>query len=159
MIVWLLLFIVLFGISTPFLNGLAILFKMNFYKTKSIPKSIYKTFRTVCIIAYLMVYQKMKNNVVMIGKGEYDILYVLHEQLYKIRVYTKRGPRNKIVLQVINENDEDVTSVVSKYLGPMEDFHGIVYKPETLGYKQLTFNLQDGTSELYDSSEPIKIKQ
>ena len=94
----------------------------------------------------------------MIGKGEYDILYVLHEQLYKIRVYTKRGPRNKIVLQVINENDEDVTSVISQYLGPMEDFHAIIYKPETFGYKQLTFNLQDGTSEVFDSSEPIKIK-
>lgn len=152
------LLLVLFfcGVSAPFLNGIMVLYDMHYLKTKSVRKSLIRTFKTVVVIAYMMLYQKVQKNVLLIRREEYDVLYVLHEQLYKIRVHAKRGPHQRKILQVINENDEDVTVDIQPYLGPQEDFHGILYEPSIIGYKQLTFNLNDGTSKTFEKGQEIK---
>ena len=145
------------GMSAPFFNGIMVLYDMHYLKTKSVRKSLVRTCRTVAVILYMMLYQKLQKNVVVVKKEEYDILYVLHEQLYKIRVHAKRGPYHKRILQVINENDEDVTVDVQPYLGPQEDFHGLLYEPAIIGYKQLTFNMDDGTTKSFESGQVIKL--
>lgn len=143
------------GISAPFWNGLVFLYNMHYLKTGSIPHSVLHTVKTVLVIGYMIAYQKLQHNVVLVDKETYDVLYVLHEQLYKIRIHARRGPQRQRVLQIINDQDEDVTADVQPYLGPMENFHGIRYNPSMIGFPQLTFNLHDGTSKTFLQDDPI----
>lgn len=149
-----LLFLLKFG--HQYFEGAFIVFQMNFLKSRSLKKSIKKTISTVCFLVYMIIFQKFKTNVQMIRVGEYDVYYVLHEQLYRIKTYSKRGPKIKKILQVIDENDEDVTYDLTTFLGPSEDFHGIRYAPKDLGYKSLTFNLANGDHKTFIDTEVME---
>lgn len=145
-------------VSTPFVNGFYRLFYMHYRRSRNIQQSLVKTVQTICWIVYLLLYQRVKHNVRLVGKGEYEIDYVLHEELYHFRVYGQRGPYTRRVLQVINEKDEDITEEVRPYLGPLEDFHGHIFTPSRLGCQQLTINLYNGETLEFQADDPIVIK-
>jgi hypothetical protein len=145
-------------IAWPFIEGLMILYEMNLAKYKNHHgAAMYKTVETIVTILYMMLYQKLWKNLVVVGPGVYDVLYTMNAKLYRIRIFHKRGPRGRKVLQVINEADEDVTTDIVPYLGPMEDFHGIAYKPQSLGHTQLTFNLNNGDTKTFGVEEPMRL--
>ena len=146
------------AVSYPFLQGFYTLFQMNYARTHNFQKSLAKTVHTIVWVIYLILYQKIKKNVRLVGRGEYEVDYVLHEECYSFRVMCPRGPHTRKVLQVINEHDEDVTDVIQRYMGPMEDCHGHVYTPQRLGYKQLTFNLFDGTTLVFEEQNVISLE-
>jgi hypothetical protein len=159
MLVLLFVILVIVGsVTWPFIEGLMILYEMNLAKSKNDHgEAIYETVETVITILYMMVYQKLWKNLVVVGPGVYDVLYTMNAKLYKIRIYHKRGPRGRKVLQVINEADEDVTTDIVPYLGPMEDFHGMDYKPQCLGHTQLSFNLNNGDTKTFGAEEPMRL--
>lgn len=136
-----------------YVEGVLLLFQMNLVKTKNWKKSIKKTISAIFFLSYMMVFQKLKTNVKMIRIGEYDVYYVLHEQLYRIKTHARRGPRIRKILQVIDENDEDVTYDLNTFLGPLEDFHRIPYTPKDLGYRSLTFNMANGGHQTFGEGD------
>lgn len=146
------------AVSAPFLQGFYQLFRMHYRRTHNVKQSLVKTIQTISWIVYLLLYQRMKHNVRLVGKGEYEIDYVLHEELYHFRVHGPRGPYTKKVLQVINEDDEDITEDIRPFLGPLEDFHGQTFTPSRLGYRQLTLNLYNGDTIEFKAEDPILIK-
>ena len=132
-----------YAFSAPYREGLSLLYKMNLKKKRDPSLAVKETFRTIAWLGYMMIYQKIVKNVVVIQRGEYDVHYIYNGQLYKIKIKSPRGPGAR-VLQIINENDEDVTSELTTYLGPKHNFHGLLYRPKDFGYKELHFNLSNG---------------
>lgn len=143
--------------QTRALEGLLMLYQFHYQKEKDIWKGILQTIMTMAWVGYMFLYQKMAKNLVIKNKCEYDVHYLLGSRLYKIRIYSSRGPARRKVLQVIDQNDNDVTTELMSYLGPREDFHGILYRPEHFNYDQLTFNLANGDTKVFSRQEPIMV--
>lgn len=78
------------------------------------------------------------------GKGRYEIQYVLHDKIYRIKTKHKRGPKK--IEWVEDETGKDVTERFNSYLGPNEDFHGTPLSPHDLAYKSLRIHYRDGSS-------------
>ena len=138
-------------------EGLQMLYAFHRVKENNAWKGVQKTVQSVMWMGYLLVYQKVAKNLVLWGKNEYDVHYVLGNRLYKIRTFSKKGPYCRKVLQVIDEDQNDVTVDVQSYLGPREDWHGLLYDPSQLRYKSLTFNMADGNSLTFENQQPIRL--
>jgi len=68
-----------------------------------------------------------------------------------------KGPR--LILQVIDDMNNDVTDVVLQYIGPKYDWHGSAIDPSFFnGTSFLTFELADGTSETMFSRDFLEKK-
>jgi len=137
-------------------EGLSMLYAYHYAQEKSVVRSLQKTASTVAWMAYLVAYQKIAKNLEKKGKNEYDVHYMLGNRLYKVRVHTHKGPRCKQVLQVIDEGDNDVTSAVLPYLGPLEDWHGKTYTPADLGSQLLIFNMASGKTLCFHKDQAIR---
>ena len=137
-------------------EALSMLYAYHRVQEKSVVKSLQKTASTVLWMTYLLAYQKIVRNVERMGKNEYDVHYMLGNHLYKVRVHTRKGPRCKEVLQVMDECDNDVTTVVTPYLGPLEDWHGKTYTPSDLGYELLTFNMANGKTLAFQQDKAMR---
>lgn len=136
-------------------EGLSMLYSFHHLKEKNVVKTLQKTGKTVLWMAYLIAYQKIAKNLQRVGRNEYDVHYMLGNRLYKFRIHSKNGPRCKQVLQVIDQDNHDVTAAVAPYMGPLEDWHGKVYKPSTLSFESLTFNMASGETMNFSKDEPI----
>jgi hypothetical protein len=95
-------------------------------------------------------YQKFNPVLVLTDKRKYELRYILHDFMYRIRIHTRRGPHSVMVIK--NENDEDVTDEVLSYMGPNEDWHGQMLTPSELGYRRLQFLYRSGTIKEFDAN-------
>lgn len=125
-------------------ESIYLLYTINYKKEKSIIRAIKKTIGMIVWIIYLIIYQKIMKNMVNIKKNEYDVHYVYHGQLYKIKCKNDLGPKRTQVLMIVNEKMEDVSSDIIPYMGPKYNFHKILYTPKDLNNKELSFYLSDG---------------
>lgn len=100
--------------------------------------------KVVGIFMLIKVSQKFNKTVLLEGKGRYEIQYVLHDKVYRIKTKHKRGPKS--IERVEDETGKDVTERFFSYLGPNEDFHGNPLSPCDLSYKSLRIHYRDGTS-------------
>jgi hypothetical protein len=135
------------------LDGLLLLYNFHYHKEKDVFKGLVQTIVTLAWIGYVFIYQKLSKNIIKRSTNQYDVHYLLGSRLYKIRIFSSRGPRK--VLQVIDDKNNDVTTDIVSYLGPSEDFHGILYQPSHFDYEQLTFNLSNGDVKVFEKNEPI----
>ena len=76
---------------------------------------------------------------------------------YKVLIRIKRGPSK--IDAIYDEEGDDVTDIIKSFMGPNEDFHGIlsVITSEMLGYNSLMFKLADETVREFDKNTPIYI--
>lgn len=137
------------------IDGLSLLYKFHYQKEKNVTSALYQMLRTCCWITYLLLYQRVVKNIENVGSNQFDVHYVLGNQLYKFRIQGRKGPHVPKVLQIIDEKDNDVTQSLLPYLGPREDWHQIIYQPGSLGFHHLTFNLSDGSHKTFQSDESI----
>jgi hypothetical protein len=63
------------------------------------------------------------------------LTYTYNDQTYKMILSNKRGPSSVVELR---EGDKDVSALITPYLGPNSDWHGIRYTPHQLGLQSLT---------------------
>jgi len=140
-------------------EGAKMLFEMNKSKHHSWKKALVTTVRTIAWVSYLMLYQKIYKNVVTIQKNVYDVHYVYHGQLYKIRCRHEMGPKKNQVLMIMNQSSEDVTKEIMSYLGPKGNFHHMRYTPLDLGHAELHFFLSDGTVRLFKKEETLVLDE
>lgn len=101
---------------------------------------------SLCMVVkamYITLCQKLNKSVHKIGKNLYEIRYVIEGRMYRMLVAPKRGPTR--ILQVIDEDDNDITDEVLPYLGPQElGTHGCFLTPRHLGKQTLVFNTHNG---------------
>ena len=109
----------------------------------------------LCQALYISIIQRLNNSVVKKTTGNtYEIIYVLSGKIYKLVVTPKKGPKN--VLQVIDDTNQDITSLIVPYLGPAEDWHSSKFKPSFFNRKTLTFNLSSSDDVTFTEDEEIK---
>jgi len=90
-----------------------------------------------------------------IDKHNYEVTYCLAGKIYKFHTKGRRGMSD--VLQIINDEEKDVTEEIEPFLGPKGDFHKLEYKPHSFGYKTLTFNMTDGSVLTFEEEHVLKI--
>ena len=112
--------------------------------------------KTVFFLMSLYFSQNWNKTVKKIGFDKYEISYVIKGRLYKLRVKPTKMPK---ILQVIDENDEDITEDLLPYFGPDEKFHGTIYKPIDFRRKMLTFNMADGNVFDFEEKDDIVLSK
>jgi hypothetical protein len=122
-----------------FSKNTQLLFKFAYNMTKMKVINTYNNYKNNLLNPPLFV-QTNKDNV-------YIVSYYLNGQTYKIPVIEPRFSfdRKQQALMVLNANEDDVTQKISKYMGPNNDFYGIVLKPSHLAEKSLNFMMEDGS--------------
>lgn len=111
---------------------------------------IYKRIRVGFLYACVLLYQKLNHTLIMNGKDSFELRYLLHDRLYKIKIRSKRGPN---LIRIQDETGADRTDDVLAYLGPNHDCHGQKLTPRDLGYTKLIFHGK--TDRIVDTDDII----
>lgn len=104
---------------------------------------------------YLTFLQKVYISVVHVQRNTYEIQYVLHDQLYKIRTKTRRGPPR--IVGILDHHGDDIAGEVVPYLGPNDDFHGQTIRPCDIGYEEIHIMLRNGVEKIFKTDEYIQL--
>lgn len=102
---------------------------------------------------WIMMLQKIYVPIIHTGRNKYEIQYVLHDHLYKVRTMVKRGPPR--IIQVKDHDGNDITDEFRSYVGPNEDFHGQHTTPNDIGYNQIVIVFRDGMEATYEATDQL----
>lgn len=92
---------------------------------------------------------------VKISKNRYLLSYTLNNKEYCIIINKKSGPKKFI--QAIDQDNNDITQIISAFAGPASDFHNSKITPNALKYQEITFNLCDGNSVSFKENDVINL--
>jgi hypothetical protein len=107
-------------------------------------------------VIWINILQYTNSTVIRIDKNKYEISYVINNKLFKFHTYIHKGPLP--IIQIIDNNDCDVTTVVLPYLGPQFKGHGnISPTPSLMGYESLTFEMSTGDSYTFNNKNIIEL--
>jgi hypothetical protein len=122
-----------------FSKNTQMIFKFAYNMTKAKVISTYKLYKNNLFNPPLLV-QTSKDNV-------YFVSFYLDGETYKIPIVVPRFlfSKKQQPLMVLNNDEDDVTQNILKYMGPNNDFYGMVLKPCHLGEKTLNFMMEDGS--------------
>ena len=115
-------------------------------------KLIYITCSVIFKAIWITFMNKLHKNVKKIGRNLFEVKYCLNGRQVIFVIEVKRGPSS--ILQVIDENEEDITDKVDSYL----NYNDIIIKkmsPVDLGYENLTINMSNGDVKTFDQEEKI----
>ena len=115
---------------------------------------IYLSFKLLFNLLWLNLIQYMTSNVVKINRNTYEISYSIEGKLYKLITTMKRGPTP--ILQIISDEEKDVTLQILPYLGTSYNCDIRELSPSFFNYNTLFFEFSDGTNHLFQINEPIK---
>lgn len=104
---------------------------------------------------YLKMLQSLYLTVIHTHRNRYEIQYVLHDKIYRMRTQVRRGPTK--ILQILDAEDNDITDDIRSYLGPNEDFHGQQLRPCDFGYEKVCFFLRNGMERVFEAEEIIQL--
>jgi hypothetical protein len=136
-----------------FQNEIGAFYKLSYHKQKTHPKAIFYMIKSISWILYIFMYQKIQKNVVYIQKHEYEVHYIYHGQLYKIKMIGNSNLNKKNIIMILNQSDEDITSDIIPYLGPKFDFHKITYQPKHFNHEEITFYLSNGETRTFSHDQ------
>jgi hypothetical protein len=119
----------------------------NISKIKAI--NIYKMYKNKLLNPPLLT-QTTKENV-------YSVSFYLNDVTYKIPIIEPRFnfEKKQQPLMILNKKEEDITQSILQYMGPNNDFFGMVLKPKHLNEKTLNFMMEDGTEFNIDENDMI----
>jgi hypothetical protein len=77
----------------------------------------------------------------------YCIPFYLNGKTYKIPIIENKSSLDskQPPLMILDNNENEVTQNVIDFMGPNNDFYGIILKPKHLNYKSLVFMMEDGS--------------
>ncbi len=107
------------------------------------------------ITAYWRKYFPPKENVKVISRSKIEVSYKFRDTEYRFRTSIKRGALEDV--HFLDENGDDVTSALSPYVGPGQDFHAIKYTPSDFGYKSIKVIKEDSEPVTFTEHEDIYI--
>ena len=148
-----------------FLEGHIVIYKRSLYyynKYQSINTLVktqysnsYVILYVVCTLIlkalYITLCQVLNKTLVKLDNNQYELTYVIKGKLYKMIVNPTVGPSN--VLLITDSDDNDMTDIVSPYLGPTDNFFGTSIKPTFFKVKTLTFELSNGKHKTFNSND------
>jgi len=103
--------------------------------------------------AYIGFIQYMNKSVQKLKHGTYLITYTIEGKVYKMFVIPTRGPSP--VMNITDEDGHDVTKVILPYMGPNYNWHNINITPKNLEFNQLSFQLNNGSTYNYASTDSM----
>ena len=118
-------------------------------------KIIKISFSIIFKIFYISICQSLNKCIETKDNGQYVITYVIRGRLYKMIIDSPKGPKKFI--QIIDNDDEDITDILEPYIGPNSDFHNKKTTPADFKYKNLTFNMTDGSTLFFEKNDIIKL--
>lgn len=104
---------------------------------------------------YLTICQKLNQSVIRVDKNTYEVSYTINGILYTFRVTPKRGPKK--LIQALDENDDDITDEIQRYLGPHENFHGDTITPAFFNRSEIILSLSSGDELTFAVDEPLTV--
>jgi hypothetical protein len=107
-------------------------------------KKMYTYGKVLGIFLLIKATQKLNKTVMIEGNGKYEIQYILHDKIYRIRTKHRRGPKK--IEKVEDETGKDITDRFFSYLGPNLDFHGNPMSPHDLSYQSVRIHYRNGNS-------------
>ena len=134
------------------LNGVSRYFFDYFFSknTQIVLKIIYNMSKMRVINTYKLYKNKLFNPLLLTQTAKenvYVVSFYLNDVTYKIPIVEPRfiyGTKQQPLL-ILNKNEEDVTQNILQYMGPNNDFFGMMLKPKHLNEKTLNFIMEDGT--------------
>jgi hypothetical protein len=77
----------------------------------------------------------------------YCIPFYLNGKTYKIPIVENKSSLDskEPPLMILDNNENEVTQNVVEFMGPNNDFYGMILKPKHLNYKSLVFMMEDGS--------------
>ena len=105
---------------------------------------------------YISFIQKITKNIQKIDKNSYELSYIINNKLYKLKLKIQKGPSP--ILQIINNDDDDITYKILPYLGPDYNLNGIKYTPRDFDTQELTYNLINGKTMTFKKNDIIELK-
>jgi hypothetical protein len=77
----------------------------------------------------------------------YCIPFYLNGKTYKIPIVENKSSLDskQSPLMILDNNENEVTQNVVEFMGPNNDFYGMILKPKHLNYKSLVFMMEDGS--------------
>jgi hypothetical protein len=116
---------------------------------------IFNSIKLLINMFYISFIQYMNNTIIKQGNNTYILTYTIKGKLYKNIIKPIRGPN--LVIQVISNENEDVTDKILPYMGPRNDWNGNNIKPSFFNYESLTFELSNGNEISFEKNDIIKI--
>lgn len=90
-----------------------------------------------------------------VSKYRHELKYKHQGCDYTIVLPIRRGP--KLIKQVCNEHNIDITEDIKPYMGPNQDFHNTPFYPSDLDCKVIHFHTLCGDILTFKSDQPITI--
>jgi hypothetical protein len=77
----------------------------------------------------------------------YCVPFYLNGKTYKIPIVENKSSLDskQPPLMILDNNENEVTQNVIDFMGPNNDFYGMILKPKHLNYKSLVFMMEDGS--------------
>lgn len=142
MIFYLLFFYVVYKLYT-YWKQLDILFVLN-DKNKSITVQKFEyIYKVIC----MMIFQSLNKSVKRIDKNKYEIEFYIDDNLYKIILHRKSGPKVGI-RKVVTSDGLDITEQIKPYYGPGCDWCLNNYEHKYCGYDNFTIEYNNNTQEI-----------
>lgn len=114
---------------------------------------------SVCLItkaSWISFLQYLNKSLVMKkGKNIYELTYVINGKIYTIPLRHKRGPND--VLIVTDDDSNDMTTKVGRFLGPAESFHHFPMTPDYFDKDSLIFEMADGREKRFGRFDVLRI--
>lgn len=116
-------------------------------------KTISKIIKASSRLYSIYFLQWVNNSVRYLPNKGYQLEYTFKGKRYLYPI----SPKQQII-QVIDQDDNDVSDEITKIMGPNEDFYGSTHSPNSLGYLTLIFNTIEDEIR-FDGDQPIVIKK
>lgn len=131
-------------------------YKICHKKAGSHRKAVVVFLYYVCFMLWTLLEQTFHHRVRRISKSRIEVDYVYHGVVYTLQLSVPYGPFfEEKVLQIIDQENNDVTERMHRYLGPLKDFHCLQYTPKDFNFKELTINWNNGESTTYEATVPL----
>jgi len=100
---------------------------------------------------YIYISQNIFHNTIVIHKHIYDIEYSINCKIYRFRTSYKKGPSK--YSQFIDDQGNDISEDLFKYVGPNDDFHNIDYTPNDFDCSSITIIYSDDTHKTFQNND------
>lgn len=94
----------------------------------------------------------------LIKNGNKYILTYFHGKKKHVFVFDEAARSNDLII-FKDEFNKDITDEIEPFLGPLQNFHGVLYKPNDFGHKKINV-FRDGVinfSKTFDENDHIKL--
>ena len=133
-----------------------VLYKLYFYwKQLDILFTINDTNKSVSIqkldyiykVSCMMLFQYLNKSVKRIDKNKYEVSFYIDDNMYKIILNKKMGPKAGIN-SVVTSDGKDITKEIKPYYGPGCDWCSNVYEHKYCGYNNFVIKYNNNNQEL-----------